>query len=193
MRMLSSLQKKKITAFAKKRAKQNDSFHDFSHLEEVAKNAEELAKKEKADSEVCWVAAMLHDICKSGKMDHGTAGAKDAAEFLSKLNLPKEFIEKTRDAIYFHNKAFQGGSIERRVLWDADKLTIIGPTGFSQRLLPYWIMKKGKKKGTKTAIDEYLFFEPLFRTKSGRKIVGKHTKLMHRFFHSLQEEASGDA
>ena len=172
---------------------QNDSFHNFSHLEEVAKNAGELAQKEGADPEVCWVAAMLHDICKSGKVDHGTAGAKDASEFLSKLTLPEEFVEKVRDAIHFHNKAFQDGPIERRVLWDADKLTIIGPLGFSQRLLPYWIMKKGKKEGTKTAIREYLFFEPLFRTKSGRKAVKTHTKSMHKFLDSLHKEVSSDA
>jgi len=191
--MISSVQMKKIVSFAKKRALQNDAFHNFSHFEEVSKNASVLAKKEGADVDVCIVAGLLHDICKSEKGDHGSAGAKDAKKFLLNLNFPKNFVSAVYDAIYFHNKEFHDGPIERRVLWDADKLTIAGPEGFFHRLLPYWIARKGKKQGIETAIYEYRFFEPLFRTESGRKAVMQYSDIMQNIFESLTKEVMRDA
>ena len=193
IKMLTKHQRQRIISFAKKRAAQNDPFHRLPHLEEVARNAGFLAREEGADPEICWAAAMLHDICKSGRADHGTAGAKEASEFLAGIGLPEGLVDAVSDAIYFHNKPFRGGPIERRVLWDSDKLTIIGPSGFSRRLLPYWIMKQGEEEGTKTAAREYLFFEPLFRTKTGRKIAKRHSALMHRFLASLNGGVLPDA
>lgn len=194
--MLAPSIKKKIVSFAKKEAKANDSYHDFAHLQKVAENALFLAKKEGGNKEVCWVSAMLHDICKCKNGNHGTEGAKKAKKFLNSLKLDKGFIESVCDAIHFHNKGFRGGPIERQILWDADKLTIIGPYGFTQRHLPYQVMKKGKEKGIPSAVKEYHFFEIRFHTKTAKRIVAKNAKIMLPFFRSLlkgHKKVHGDA
>lgn len=186
--MLSSAQKRKIEAFARKCVKSNDPFHDFSHLARVAANAVMLAKKEGADREACWASAMLHDICKSGKENHGTAGAKKAKEFLKSLKLEDSFVEKVHDAIYFHNKGFRKGPIERQILWDADKLQIIGPYWFFMRHLRYYSLMFGEENAVVRAIKEYKFFEARFHTQSAKKIVRENAKLMYPVFSSLLKE-----
>jgi len=186
--MLSPIQKRKIEAFAKKCASSNDTFHDFSHLQNVAKNAVMLAKKEGADEEVCRVSALLHDICKSEKGNHGTEGANKAGKFLKSIGAEDSFIEKVYDAIYFHNKGFRKGPLERQVLWDADKLQIIGPYWFFMRHLRYTLMNEGEEKGVPHSISEYRFFEARFHTQSARKIVKENAKLMRPLFSALIRE-----
>jgi putative nucleotidyltransferase with HDIG domain len=186
--MLSSAQKRKIEAFAKKCAKSNDEFHGFSHFINVAQNAIMLAKEEGADGEVCWASAMLHDICKCKSGNHGTEGAKKARKFLESLKLEESFIKRVYDAIYFHNKGFRKGPIERQVLWDADKLQIIGPYWFFMRHLRYTLMMEGEEKGVPHSISEYKFFEARFHTKSARKTVKEKAKLMRPIFSALIRE-----
>jgi putative nucleotidyltransferase with HDIG domain len=185
---LSPAQKKKIISFAKKEAAKNDAYHDFSHLLLVAEKAVFLAKKEGADKEVCWASAMLHDICKCRKGNHGTKGAEKAAKFLKSIGVGEPFIKKVHDCIYFHNKGFRGGPMERQALWDADKLFIIGPYWFVRRHLKYQAMKKGEKEGIPFAIREYRFFEIRFHTKTAKKIVAENAKIMHLLFRALLKE-----
>jgi uncharacterized protein len=185
---LSPALRKKILSFAKRQVAENDAYHDFSHLEKVAEKSVFLAKKEGADKEVCWASAILHDICKCKKGNHGTQGAKKARKFLESLKLPEPFIEKVCDAIHFHNKGFRSGPIERQILWDADKLLIIGPYWFTQRHLKYYVMKNGPEKGIPLAVKEYHFFESRFHTKTAKKIVSENAKIMRPFFRALLKE-----
>lgn len=183
--MLSDLQKEKITKFAEKCCSKNDFFHQMPHINETARLAVWLADVEKGDPDLCWTAAMLHDICRSKPGDHGTEGSKEAAEFLLKLGLDKDFVKKVRDAIYVHNKDFKDGSIERKILWDADKFQSIGVAGFNKRLLPAGIARFGEKLGIKKAIEEYYFFEKIYRTETGRKESKKHEKEIREYFATL--------
>jgi len=186
--MLSARQKKLICTFAKKRARKNDRYHSISHLEEVASNAVMLAKKEGGNSDLCWASAMLHDICKSLPGEHGENGAKDARKFLSKAGVKEKDLEEICDAIRFHNKGFSRGPLTRKILWDADKLTVMGMHGFTRRLLPFWVWKKGLPEGARVSIPEYYFFEKRFKTKAAKKIVKAHSKKVHPFLNSLKKE-----
>jgi hypothetical protein len=183
--MLSNSQKEKITKFVEKCVTENDIFHQMPHVNETVRIAVWLAKAEKGDKDVCWAAAMLHDICRGQPGDHGTEGSKKAADFLLGLGVDKEFVEKVKDAIYFHNKGFTDGSIERKILWDADKCQSICIDGFTKRLLPATIAYFGEKIGTQKAIDEYRLYEPLFRTETGRKEVKKHSEEIKKYFAKL--------
>lgn len=185
---LSPAHRKKILSFAKREVAGNDEYHDLAHLLQVAKNALFLAKREGGDPEVCWASAILHDICKCKRGDHGTEGATKAGNFLKSLELPEPFIRKVHDAIHFHNKEFRGGPIERRILWDADKLTIIGPYWFTQRHLPYQVSHNGRGKGIPIAVEEYRFFEKRFHTKTAKKIVAENAPAMRPFFRLLLKE-----
>jgi HD superfamily phosphodiesterase len=183
--MLSDSQKEKITKFVEKCIAKNDTFHQMPHINETARLAVWLAKIEKGDRDVCWTSAMLHNICRSQPGDHGAEGSKKAAEFLLELGIDKEFVEKVKDAVFFHNKYFKDGSIERKILWDADKYQSIGVDNFNKRLLPAFIVYFGEKIGTQKAMDEYRLYEPIFRTETGRKEIKKHAKEINEYFAKL--------
>jgi len=184
--MITDAQKKKITEFAEEQTADNDPYHRMEHLEETARLALELCKSEGADEDVCWAAAMLHDIRKGKSEDHGKEGAEKAKEFLLETGFDEEFAEKVRDAIHFHNKGFDGGSLERQILWDADKLQLMDPEGFKKRMIPYWIMKLGEKDGIEKSIYEYYFYKERFHTKSAKKQAEKDTKEMEDYFRVLR-------
>ena len=117
----------------------------MDHIRKVAFWAMKLSAIEKSDREICWIAAMLHDIAKGEEGDHAINGAKEAKAFLLLIGIDKKTVDGVHDAIYFHNKDFRGGSIERRVLWDADKLDILTFDGFKSRLCPHSKEEKGKR------------------------------------------------
>ncbi|MFA5888563.1 MAG: HD domain-containing protein [Candidatus Nanoarchaeia archaeon] len=189
--MLSKEQKIKIRQFAEEKIKHNDSTHRMPHIKETIKWALHFANLENAGRDICWASAMLHDICKweeeHGK-NHGITGAETAAEYLTKLKLDKAFIEKVKDAIYYHDKPFEGGSKERQILWDADKVQNELPAGFKKRMIPYWEERADRKEAIRLAIDEYYFFYPLFHTESGKKEVAKNRKAMELLFRKLTAE-----
>lgn len=178
--MITEEQKKKITEFTEKCVAGNDGAHQMPHIKMVAKDALMFVKAEGGDPEVCWTAAMLHDIVKSKPGDHGTEGSKIAEKFLLELGLDKDFVEKVRDAIYWHNKEFSDGPIERKILWDADKLYGVTVKGFKERFQPHL--------GRDKAIEEYYFFVGKFRTETGKKESEKREKKAEAYFARLRVE-----
>ncbi len=186
--MISREQRKSIIEFSRKCVADNDLFHGMGHMSETAENAMMLAEKEGADSDLCWAAAILHDICKSSNGDHGAEGAEKARRFLLELGIPEEFCDKVHDAIYFHNKGFSDGPVERRILWDADKLPLMKQEGFRERALNYWKVKLGKDKGRQKAVADYYFFRERFHTTAAKKIVEEHRQDMEK----LLKKVSGD-
>ncbi len=187
--MLTDTQRQKIIEFAKERVSENDSFHDIEHVMRAADATVLLSVAEHADQDICWTAAMLHDICKREQGDHAEAGAKLAEKFLLGIGMDKEFSARVRDAIHFHNKDFDSSApLEQQVLWDSDKLYIATPDGFRKRLLPYWVMKKGRKEGIETAIYEYYFYKARFHTKTAVKEAARHSAEMERYLVALKSE-----
>lgn len=186
--MLAREQKEKIVSFSKKCVEKNDCWHQFDHLELVARTAVFLAKKEGADPEVCEVAAMLHDICKAEPGDHGTRGACKAREFLLSIGASGAFADAVAEAIHFHDKESKSRNKESAVLWDADKLFILTPLGFLSRMCPYWIAKLGIEKGSEKAIYEYHFFRERLNTKSAKGIAAKYGKELDHLIGILSQK-----
>lgn len=185
--MISDAQRDKIIQFAKKHVAENDPYHGMEHLEETARLAVELSKSEGADAEICWVAAMLHDIRKGKSGDHGTEGAIEAKKFLLEIDMDEGFAEKVKDAIHFHNKGFNGGPVERQILWDADKLQLMNLEGFKKRMIPYWIHKLGETEGIRKSIYEYYFYKERFHTETAKREAEKNTEEMEEYFRVLRE------
>jgi hypothetical protein len=169
--MLSEKKRLQIAAFAKLKTKGNNRFHRMRHIRAVAAWATKLSAIERSDRDVCWIAAMLHDITKSEEGNHGTTGAKEARTFLLGIGVDKKIVDGVYDAIYFHNKEFSGGPIERQVLWDADKLDLLTFDSFRDRLCPDVKEAKGAKDFIKNLENEYMFFKKRVHTKEGKRIV----------------------
>lgn len=115
------------------------SHHDRFHTERVYNLAVRIAEEENADLDVVKAAALLHDIARAledeGKIDdHALEGAKMAREVLEDVNFPREKIPEVLHCIEVHRfrKGMEAGSLEAKILQDADRLDIIGAIGIAR-------------------------------------------------------------
>jgi hypothetical protein len=135
------------------------------------------------------MAAMLHDVVKQvedRKLDHGLLGAEEAKAFLLKIGVDEGAVAKVYNAIYFHNREFQGGLIERQILWDADKLDVLLFSTFKSRMCPFCMWKSGGKGFVGMAERDYKFFGSRMRTKTGRAMVKKDAPKVRKYIAKLK-------
>lgn len=118
------------------------SAHNMEHVMRVVDLCEMLAGyEEEVDKEILMVSALLHDIARveedtdtTGSVDHAAAGAGKAGVILRELGYPDEKISRVQHSISTHR--FRSGSgpksIEARILFDADKLDVLGAVGLAR-------------------------------------------------------------
>ena len=122
---------------------ESDPVHGFDHIQRVARMAERLAKAEGADLEIVHTAALLHDSKGSDpnsgeRLSHHEASAIFAAIILREENWSQERIEAVQHCIRGHR--YRGGqenaprTIEAKVLFDADKLDVLGAIGVARTI-----------------------------------------------------------
>jgi uncharacterized protein len=124
-----------------------DPVHDFAHIQRVHAMATRLAAAEGADLEIVQAAALLHDAegSTSGsetRADHHHASADFAAEVLQKEGWPLERIVAVQHCIRAHrfrDNREPPATIEAKVLFDADKLDVIGAIGVA-RVIAYAVL-----------------------------------------------------
>ena len=116
-----------------------DPVHDFDHVLRVYRMAERLASAEGADLEIVRAAALLHDAQGSApggkaavRANHHQASADFAGEVLAAENWPEERIAAVQHCIRAHRFRDHSESpqtLEAKVIFDADKLDVIGAIG----------------------------------------------------------------
>lgn len=102
--------------------------YDFwnDHIKFVVKNAVELAKECGADVEIVELGALLHDISMPSEIgpreEHNIYGTKIADELLTKLDYPKDRIERVKECVLRHrgSKDLPRNTIEEQCVADAD-------------------------------------------------------------------------
>jgi len=119
-----------------------DSAHDKDHVYRVLYGAMSIARDETVeDMDVLIAACLLHDIARAEQMAdprvcHAQAGALKAYEFLLRMGWPEAKASHVRDCIRTHR--FRKGeppcSIEAKILYDADKLDVVGAIGLARTL-----------------------------------------------------------
>jgi uncharacterized protein len=166
---LSKKQLQAIIEFSKQKIKRNDPFHRIEHVKLTVKLSKILAKKEKADVNKAITIAWLHDIEKNKEeknKDHGKKGAQTAEKFLRKIKIPEKDIKDICFAIHKHNKGGKKKTKEVKIIWDADKLQSIGPSGLL-RIYGYYIEKGlNPKIAYKKSKNDQNFFVRKFYTKT---------------------------
>jgi len=113
-----------------------DVVHDFDHVLRVLALAERIGRAEGADLEVVRAAALLHDVgryeAEAAGLDHAVHAAGRAREILTAR--PPAKVEAVAHAIAAHR--FRTGpapaTLEAQVLFDADKLDVIGAVGVAR-------------------------------------------------------------
>lgn len=117
-----------------------DPVHGFDHIERVYRMAERLALAENADLEIVHAAALLHDIEGSNpageeRANHHHQSADIAAEILRAEGWPDERIAAVQHCIRAHrfrDDREPPATIEAKVLFDADKLDVLGAIGVAR-------------------------------------------------------------
>ena len=166
--------------FAKSHHEKDCSGHDFSHILRVYQNACTLLNKTKnADAFVVKISALLHDI-DDRKLNFGE---KQTKEFLTKIHVPTNKIHIILDTINSIGFSTTGtnpnlDSIEKKILFDADKLDALGSIGICRTIM------YGTGKNTPLFDAEIFPKENLTKEEYSDLNRANHT-IIHHFFDKL--------
>lgn len=118
-----------------------DSAHDKEHVYRVLNNALVLAEGEQVDYDILITATLLHDIGRGEQIAdpslcHAAVGSEKAYRFLTENGFPQAFAKRVKDCIRTHRfrKSDQPQSLEAKILFDADKLDVVGAIGIARTL-----------------------------------------------------------
>ncbi len=204
------------STFAKERMSRLHSSHGWDHVERVVSLAEKIAASEEtADLFILKTAAILHDIARidevdsTGKNCHAERGSHMAYDFLVSIGLDALRADLIRECILTHRyrNDHQPGSIEARILYDADKLDSIGAVGIGRAFLfsgevgarlhnPDIDINLTEAYGKEdTAYREYMvklrYIRDKMMTARGRRLADDRHQFMADFFKRLQDEVKG--
>ena len=119
-----------------------DSAHDAGHIQRVLDAALILAQKEKnVDFDCLIAAALLHDIGREEQFrtgeSHASVGARMAKAYLLETGGTEEFAQHVSDCIRTHSfrKNDPPASVEARLIYEADKLDVVGAVGVARTFL----------------------------------------------------------
>lgn len=195
-----------------------DPIHDFDHVMRVYRMAERLGRTEGADLEIVHAAALLHDAEGSAsggaeRASHHHRSADFAAEVLQAEGWTEERIAAVQHCIRAHRFRGDGESprsIEAKVIFDADKLDVLGAIGAartvgyaaingmpayaqpSARFLASWEKEPGEPH---SAYHEFLFklskVKARMFTATARGIAEERERYLAEFFERMSREIDG--
>lgn len=197
-----------------------DPVHGFDHILRVLRMAERIGTALGADLKILHAAALLHDASGAhpgqgeGRANHESSSAEFARQVLDAEGWSAQEIESVVHCIRTHR--FRGSerpqSLEAKILFDADKLDVIGAFG-TARTIGYAVQAgqpvfaepsdEFLSTGTTTpgephsAYHEYLFklrhIRERLNTEQAQAIAEQRDRLMRAFFDQLAAEARGEA
>jgi uncharacterized protein len=155
----------------------------MEHVLRVYNMCLHLAEEESdIDLDILKTSALLHDIARakedkddSGNIDHAILGAEMAENILKDFGYSRDKIEAIKHCIVAHR--FRTGnepkSKEAKILFDADKLDVIGSIGIARSFMIAG--QYGEKMFSNVPIDEYIKDNLVDGKPNGRiKIISKH-------------------
>jgi uncharacterized protein len=155
--------------------------HFFDHLERVLRTAVLLSEKEGADLELVQLGALLHDVGHAIGEPHNETGARLAREILREVGYPEEIIEKVARIVFRHRQSLDHEleTIEEKIVWDADKIDLIGVTGVLRAFHCAGSTGISFEDHVKWSQDKQTKFYGLLKTESAKKIAKKrHVRMM---------------
>ena len=193
----------------------DDSAHDAEHVYRVLYNALEIADAEQdVDYDVLITACLLHDIGRKDQIAdpnlcHAVVGSEKAYDFLLKQGIAESFAAKVKHCIQTHRfrKNLQPQTLEAKILFDADKLDVVGAIGIARtllyqgtlteplyRVLPDGSISNGTHDIGHSFFREYKFkLEKLydrFYTQKGAALAKMRQSIAATFYQSLYDEVN---
>lgn len=192
-----------------------DSAHDREHVYRVLGNAMAIARDEQSVNwDVLIAAALLHDISRPEQLadpsvDHASHGAEKAWAFLMANGFPEAFCTHVRSCIRTHRfrKTEPPSTLEAKILFDADKLDVVGAMGIARTLayqgalgaplytkLPDGTVSDGTGDVPYSFFREYKFklanLYDRFYTQKGRELALQRRTAAESFYEHLYAEVS---
>jgi uncharacterized protein len=197
----------------------SDPIHDFDHILRVYRMAERLGQAEGADLEILLAAALLHDAqgtspSGSERTSHHQRSASFAAQLLAEEGWPPERISAVEHCIRAHRFRGDGevpATLEARILFDADKLDVLGAVGVARTIgyaalagmpayaqpSPKFLASGQPEEGEPhSAYHEYLFklikIKARLFTAPARAIAEERERYLGEFFARMIREYAGE-
>lgn len=198
-----------------------DPVHDFEHVLRVYRMAERLGQAEGADLEILRAAALLHDAQGSApggeqaeRANHHHSSAEFAGSVLKAEGWPEERIAAVQHCIRAHrfrDRSEPPQTLEAKILFDADKLDVLGAIG-AARTIAYAVLdgKPVYSEPSRTFLEtgveepgelhssyhEYLFklrkVKDRMYTPSARKLAAERHQFLADYYTHLIQEVHGD-
>ena len=168
------------------------SAHSYAHVERVYEMATYIASEEGADLEKVQVAALLHDMGRAVGEPHHETGVEPARRALERIGYPETGRDAVLHIVYNHRVGFESNltTLEGRIVWDADKLDLVGLTGAARAFhiggesgIPF-------ERTVQWCRDRSTDNPYRFMTKTAQLLAEKRYAEMRRFIDRLETELS---
>ena len=200
-----------------------DASHDYDHIVRVMALAETIQAKEGGDLPIIWAAVAFHDIGQERERlhggDHALIGAAMAADLLIGTDFPQSSIPTVKQAIQEHRMTGERapGTLEGRILYDADKIDILGAIGigrlysitgrYNQKIYtpmpadvvepvdPLVVRELRRRPDYSPSIEFQLLFSDMperMSTLTGQEMARERYVYMQAFFKRLRREVEGE-
>ena len=192
-----------------------DTAHDKEHIYRVLFNALEIAKTENnVNYDILIAACLLHDIGRKEQFEnpdlcHAIVGSEKAYQFLVAHGFDMNYAEQVKQCIQTHRyrKNNPPGSLEAKILFDADKLDAAGAIGIARTLLykgivseplysilPNGLVSTGESDTMPSFFREYKYkLENLysnFYTEKATEISRERQDIAVEFYKNLYQEVN---
>ena len=192
-----------------------DTAHDREHVYRVLYTALQLAQTEQnVNLDVLIAACLLHDVGRKEQFEnpalcHAQVGGDKAFDFLLANGFDVEFATRVKQCIVTHRfrKNNPPTSIEAKILFDADKIDVVGLLGVARSLVyvgemrePLYTLNGDGSVSDGSNTDEPSFFREYhfklsklydrFFTESGRRLAESRRQAAVDFYNNLLQECS---
>lgn len=193
----------------------DDSAHDGEHIYRVLSNAMVIAREETGvNYDILISACLLHDIgrpdqIRDPSLCHAAVGCEKAYAFLTDNGFASDFAASVRDCIRTHRfrKNDQPESLEAKILFDADKLDVVGAIGIARTLVykgtvtePLYTRREDGTISDGAGEEPHSFFQEYHRklnklydrfyTQAGHRLAQQRRKAAQDFYESLYWEVT---
>lgn len=198
-----------------------DPVHGFDHILRVYRMVEKIGREEGADLEILRAAALLHDVQggrtsggEEGRSNHHHESSEFARQILDQEGWSPERISAVQHCIQAHrfrDETETPQTLEAKILFDADKLDVIGAVGIARTIAydvvvsqPIYIepsasfLQSGVKEPGEahSSYHEYLFklikIKDRLYTEAARAIAAERHMFLTEYFERLAAEERGE-
>ncbi|WP_373231018.1 HD domain-containing protein [Cohnella sp.] len=201
--------------FCRSELENDPTGHDWWHIHRVVQMAERLASEEGADSFICMIAALLHDVADEKLNESKESGLHKVRDWLEGQLLAEEERQHIMEII--STMSYNAGTnplmrtLEGKVVQDADRLDAIGAIAIARTFLyagwkghpihdpqlpPRDSMTPAEYRHDKsTAINHFheklLKLKDCVNTSSARRIAEERHSYMEKYVERFYQEWEG--